>query len=177
MAAKEITVEAQITPEVFREFALFDTLRRQKRWRRPALFAALMAVFSLVCFCVGDRVRGAVLLGGVLLGVGLVLPVGYFLSFWLSVRERAKQFKGETAYTLHLTQEKLMVSNQTQNAEYPWTALHCAYRLKRCACVFVTPRQAYLLPAQTPQQEEAIWRCLCQYMPQGRAQDLRGGVQ
>ena len=62
-----------------------------------------MAAFSAVFFLMSGRTRGAGLLGGVLLGVGLVLPLGWLLSFHLSVRAEAKRLglaQGQAAYTL-----------------------------------------------------------------------------
>ena len=53
------TVQARITPEIFQEFAWFDLLRQQRRWRAPLLFAGIMAVFACICFLAAPRVRGA----------------------------------------------------------------------------------------------------------------------
>ena len=50
MAVKEqkIAVDAVIDGKTFSEYALFDVLARQKRWRRPLLFAAIFTAFSLL---------------------------------------------------------------------------------------------------------------------------------
>ena len=49
MEARTMRVQSRITPEVFREFALFDTFRRQKRHRRPLMFMAIMLAFAAAC--------------------------------------------------------------------------------------------------------------------------------
>ena len=136
------TVQARITPEVFQEFAWFDLLRHQKRLRAPLLFTLVMAAFAGVCFLAAGRVRGAGLLGGVLLGVGLVLPLCWLLSFHLSVRGEAKKLKlaqAPVAYTLRLTAHGLEVSNEKENAQFPWEQLHRVCRLRRSVCLYVTP--------------------------------------
>ena len=75
MKSGPLTLEARVTPEVFREFAFFDTFRRQKRWRGPALFALIMGGFAAVCFALRESREQAVLIGTVLLVVG-----GYLLK-------------------------------------------------------------------------------------------------
>ena len=50
MNEHELTVMVHIDGRLFRNFALFDTFRRQRKWVSPALFAAIMIGFSCVCF-------------------------------------------------------------------------------------------------------------------------------
>ncbi len=73
----ELTVMVHIDGRLFRNFALFDTFRRQRKWVSPALFAAIMIGFSCVCFALRGQAEQAVLLGGTLLAVGLLLPAAY----------------------------------------------------------------------------------------------------
>ena len=174
MKQKELLVEAKITPEVFREFAFFDTMYRQRRWRAPAVFAGIM----LACACVGftqwGRIRGAGLLGGVLAGVGLVLPAGYFLSFFLSVRTQEKRLKGApSAYTLRLSGEGLSVLAGRERREYAWEEVLRAYRLRRSVCLYVEERRAYLLPAGSGRTSlEAVWDRVSGYVSGERRKEL-----
>ena len=115
------TIPARITPEIFQEFAWFDMLRQQRRYRAPALFFLIMTAFAAVCFLASGRIRGAGLLGGVLLGVGLVLPLGWLLSFYLSVRAESRRLKlaqAPVAYTVHLTGRGFSVSNERESAAH-----------------------------------------------------------
>ena len=50
-----------------------------------------MIGFSCVCFALRGQAEQAVLLGGTLLAVGLLLPAAYFLNFFLSVRTHVKK--------------------------------------------------------------------------------------
>ena len=59
----ELSVPVQIDADIFRDFAAFDVLQRQKRWRRPLVFALAMLVFAVICFAQAGRRPGA---GGVL---------------------------------------------------------------------------------------------------------------
>ena len=79
-----------------------------------------------------------IMLGGVLLGVGIVLPLGWLLSFYLSLRAEVKKRKlaqAPAAYTLRLTDRGLGVSNGTEQADFPWSQLHQVCRLHRCVCL------------------------------------------
>lgn len=170
------TVQARITPEIFQEFAWFDLLRHRKRYRAPLLFALIMAVFAGVCLLAAGRVRGAGLLGGVLLGVGLVLPLGWLLSFHFSVRTEAKRLKlaqAPVAYTLRLTAQGLGVSNEKETAQFSWDQLHRVCRLRRCVCLYATPGRAFLLPTGGGEEDDRLWEALRRRLPGEKLEDFR----
>ena len=175
MKRNELLLEAKITPEVFREFAFFDTMGRQGRWRAPALFAGILLAAACVCFTQWGRIRGAGLLGGVLAGVGLVLPAGYFLSFFLSVRAQEKRLKGApSAYTLRLSEGGVSVLLGKERREYAWGDVLRACRLRRSVCLYVEENRAYILPAGSGRASlEAVWDRVCGYVPEGR-REARG---
>lgn len=62
MEPAPVLIPCRVSPEDFREFALFDAFRRQKRWKSPLLFAVIFAAFAAVCFTAGRNVRGSGLL-------------------------------------------------------------------------------------------------------------------
>ena len=170
-----LLIQCGITPEIFREFAVFDTMRRQKRWRGPALFAAMMTAFACVCFAQRGRHEQAVLIGGVLLAVGLGLPAAYFISFFLSVGKRAKQLKPDganVAYTVTLSPESAAVTDGKQRAEYAWKDIVFAYRIRKSTCLYVAANRAYLLPAGDRHDEEC-WALITRQVPPERRKDLR----
>lgn len=168
----DITIPVKIDAPVFRRFAVFDTLCRQKRWRSPALFAVIMAVFACVCLSMQGRQRGALLLGVVLLIIGLGLPAAYFLSFFLSVRTQIKKLglsRQRDAYTLCLDKKGLEVFDGKENAFYPWETFYGAYRRKDVVYLYVSARRAYLLPdSQAGEKAGAIWDLLMQSLPADR---------
>ena len=75
----------------FRDFTVFDVLSRRKAWKSPVIFASIMTLSAIICFIM-HKVDGAVLLGSVLLVVGLGMPVVYFLSFFMNLKEEIKNF-------------------------------------------------------------------------------------
>lgn len=168
MKSGPLTLEARVTPEVFREFAFFDTFRRQKRWRGPALFTLMMGGFAAVCFALRESREQAVLIGTVLLVVGLGLPAAYVLSFYLSVRRREKALKAAgcpVAYRLRLEEEGLHVRQGEREERFPWEGMEEAWRLKRCLCVYVEGRRAYLLPPRDEEEGERLWAFLTARLP------------
>lgn len=177
MEHEDISVRARITPEVFREFALFDTLYLKKRYRRPLAFALILAAFALACFLLRHRAEQAVFMGAVLLTVGLGLPAVYILSFLYSVRSKAKQLRlgnAPVAYTVTLSPGKVTVTDGKQKAEYPWEAVKYAYRLQHSLCLYASESRAYLLPNPGRETEDVRrWTVITEHIPPERRKDLR----
>lgn len=168
MKSGPLALEARITPQVFREFAFFDTFRRQRRWKGPALFALIMGGFAAVCFALRGSREQAVFIGVVLLVVGLGLPAAYVLSFYLSVRRQEKALKAAgcpVAYRLRLEEEGLRVRQGEREECCPWAQAAGAWRLRRCLCVYVDERRAFLLPAEDEGEEERLWAFLAAHLP------------
>lgn len=154
-AEKAIDVSVKITAQNYREFIMFNLMRHQKRWVRPAIFAAIMLTFAGICLSqVGIR-QGAGLLCAVLSIVGLGLPIAYFAMF---MHGMSRQFKvlekagPTTAYRLRLTPEGLDVwmagelDRPQPPQQYPWAKQHIAYRTSGAIYLYVEQNKAFLLP-------------------------------
>lgn len=177
MEKKALTVQARVTPEIFREFAIYDTLFRRKRYLRPILFAVILGAFACACFLLRGRAEQAVFMGAVLLAVGLGLPAVYILSFLRSVHVKAKQIGQKNlpvAYTVRLAPASVTVSDGRQNAEYAWGDIQYACRIRRSICLYVSENRAYLLPAsEQAATEEKRWVFIMDHIPAQRRKDLR----
>ena len=64
--SQTISVSTQMDEQGFRDFAVFDVFRHNKAWLRPAIFCAIMLVFSGVCMSQIGKREGAGLLTAVL---------------------------------------------------------------------------------------------------------------
>ncbi len=174
---RNMRVEARITPKVFREFALFDTFRRQKRYRAPLLFMLILLAFAAVCFTQISRLESAGLLGGVLAGIAVALPAVYVFSYLASVRRTCKGLEragSPVAYELLLTGEGVRVKAGGKEKEYPWKKLHSAYRLQRSIALYVAERQAYLMPNTGDEGHETkLWKRITEHFPAEKCRDLR----
>ena len=92
-----------------------------------------------------------------LLAVGLGIPAAYFLSYFLSVRQRSKALKGgKVAYTLTLSDEGVQVTKGKQRVHFVWDKVTAVYRLPRSICLYTGPHNAFLLPSD--QEDEASSR-------------------
>ncbi len=147
-----MTIECYLDENTFREFTTFDIMKRRKGWKAPVKFAVLLTVPALIAYA-KHSVRGAVLLGTVLLAVGWGMPLIYFLNFHLSVRKAAKDQKlnpPRLVYTVTLTERKdgIHVENGKEKADFLWKNVHRAYRAKNCIYLFITEQRAFLLPVK-----------------------------
>lgn len=173
MGKDALVIRSKITPAVFREFALYDTMLRQKRWRGLALFALIMTGFGVISFLMRGIREQAVFLGCVLLAVGLTLPLAYFLSFLLSIRAQSKRMglkSAPVAYTLTLDDEKIAVAAGEQRTEYGWGDVTYVRRLRHSTCLFVGPGKAYLLPVRDGDGER-LWRLVRDHVPAEKRRD------
>ena len=159
---ERISVDAGIDGKTFTEFALFDVMGRQKRWVRPLIFALIFTVFSLMAFSRRSYNEQAVLLGGVLLAVGLLLPLVYVLSFFLSVKRKSRTMdSSKSAYLLELDENGLNVRKETQTLHFNWKEMYAAHRLKNSICLYADSRHAFLLPRGCGEENyRAAWNLI-----------------
>lgn len=160
-------IEVFLTAGEFCRFTIFDTFRRKKMWRSPAIFAAIMSVSAMICFFM-HHVDGAIMLGTVLLIVGLGMPLTYFVTFFYSLYKQIRTQKlPRTVYTLTLTERKeLHIENETEQVDYPWKKVHHVYRDKTATYLYVTPVQAFILPHYfVDGGADALWSLLRKKLP------------
>ena len=87
--SQTISVSTQMDEQGFRDFAVFDVFRHNKAWLRPAIFCAIMLVFSGVCMSQIGKREGAGLLTAVLAIVAFGLPLAYFGFYFRSLTSRS----------------------------------------------------------------------------------------
>ena len=144
-----LTMVGNIDKKTFSRFAVYDSLGRKKGWRSPVLFALILSAFAGICFAGRETHEQAVLLGGVLLGVGLVLPLVWFGMFFASVNRQAK-LSGlaidKAQYLVTFSPEKIHVTKGKEAADFAWDQVHLVHRAKGCIYLYVSPSRAFLLP-------------------------------
>lgn len=166
MKEEAILVPSKISRRIFLRFALFDVFRHRKQWKRPLIFAVIFAALSGVCLAFRDRQEGAALLGYTLLAVGIGLPLVYLLSYFLSLRQQIRRMnlqEEQVFYTLRLDAAGVQAAAGGQEAFCPWEKLYMACRVSDCFYLYVTRRQAYLLP-DGPYSED-VWNLLQTRLP------------
>ncbi len=171
-------IDVILTEELFRRFTMFDLFRRRKVWKKPAIWAAILCTSAIVCFVMG-HVRGAKLLGTVLMLAGLGMPLSYFSTFASSMKQQVLASglkRPQHVYTLILTDQAkgIAVSNEKEQADYEWKKVHHAYRDLMATYLFITPARGFILPHVCIEEgEDALWELLCRKLPAERCTDIR----
>ena len=168
---RAVTVACKIDRETFTRFAVYDALVRKKGWRNPALFALLMSAFAILCFLGRKTHAQALLLGGVLLGVGLLLPAVWLGMFFSSVRRQAGRSglsPDKAQYFVTLSEEKIFVSKGKETADFPWQDAVLARRVRGCIYLYVSPTRAFLLPDS--EKTEQAWKIITAMLDPGKIQ-------
>ena len=164
--ASALTLAGNIDREVFLRFAAFDTFVRKKAWRNPALFAAILTGFALVCFAGRKTHAQAVLVGSVLLGVGLLLPLVWLGMFYASVSAQARRSglsAAKAQYYVTLFPERIHVRKGNEEADYPWDEVYRAYRVRGCLYLYVSASRAFLLPEC--ESSDRAWEIIAASLP------------
>lgn len=164
---ESITVPVKLTAKSFRDFALYDTLVRQRKWVPPVVFCLILSVSAAICYALRDRSPNAGLLVGVLLAVGVGLPVVYFISFFNSIRQQNRRMgltQPKEVYTVTLDPDGVHVDAGDQHMDHPWASLYRAYRRPEAVYLYASPRQAYLLP-YADADPQALWSLLSSRLP------------
>lgn len=165
-----ITVPVKLTAKGFRNFAIYDTLARQRKWVMPVVFCLFLSLCAGVCYALRDRAQGTMALVSALLVVGIGLPAAYFASFFASIRQQNRRMgldKPKAVYTVTLDGGGVHVDAGGQHMDHPWDALYRAYRRPDAVYLYPSPKQAYLLPfADT--DPEALWALLAAHLPEDK---------
>lgn len=175
MGKKELLLPVRITPPAFQEFAVYDAMHRQKRWRGPLLFALALIALSIFCYTMTVGWSWGRWAGTALLALGLGFPAAYFVNFFSSVKAQARRLGGENApiaYTVRLREEGVLAESGKERMVLNWQQLHAAVRLRHSVCIYVTEHQAYLLPGEAGERDgEEIWSWVGGHMAQEKRTD------
>lgn len=173
MARECITIHVKMDRRTFRRFALFDTFRLKKRWRKPALFSLILLGFSVLAFLAGKS--QSAFIGSVLMTVGLGLPAIYFSMYLSQLKTQAKNLRLDRprpVYTLRLSEKGIDIQSDMkagETAELAWQNVHAVWRVRGCIYLYATPARAFLLPdgqADAPPQE--LWAFLAAHLAKER---------
>ncbi len=163
----EQTLSCEINAEALREYAVYDTLVRRKRWISPAIFAAILSAFAAVCFAASKTRSGGILLGTVLLVIGLGLPVIYIGSYLQSVRRQLKKMAdtgSKVMFTIRLAPQGITMTRGEQEQTWSWKTVRLVHRLRRSIAVYPEENQAFLIGGDSINLS-AVWNTLVDRLP------------
>lgn len=179
---KETVISVRIDADAFRAFSVFDVFRRQRRWKSPALFAAILLAFAAVCLSqVGTR-NGALLLAVVLMVLAVGVPAVYVGMFLRSVRQQSKKLGLEhprLVYRIMLDEAGVSAASLAKQrgtgteTRWRWETLYGAWRVQGAIYLYVAENKAYILPdGQIPGNPDTTWT-LCAEKLAEKAHDVR----
>ena len=167
-----ITAHVKMDEKIFKRFSHWDTFHLRKRWRRPALFCAIMAAFAIVCFVL--RKEESVLIGSVLLIIALGLPLIWVGFYFSSVRLQAVQLKLEKprpVYTIALGDD-IRIHNDLKpepDVTVRWEQVFGIWRDKKATYLYVTAAKGFILPdGQYDTDLDALWYLFASHLPKER---------
>jgi hypothetical protein len=156
-----MTIAVHLSESNFRNFLIFNIIKRLKLYKSPVIFASIMSVSAFISFAM-HHVEGAVMLGSVLLLVGLGVPVVYFVNFFASLKKQVKLQDLDPprlVYTIQFSDESdfIEISNDTEQVRYQWKDVYHAYYEKDAIYLFITKDKAFLLPLSLLENCEDAW--------------------
>ncbi|MDD3334174.1 MAG: YcxB family protein [Eubacteriales bacterium] len=165
------SVDVWIDAKLYRQFSIFDAIRKERKWIRPLIFAIVFCALAIVCFLFKQRVSQGALLGIVLLVIGIGLPLVYFGSYFMSLHTRIQKLKigkeKRHAYCITLTNSEILATSPNgKEQRFAWKDVWNAYRFPNVIYLYVQAGKAYLLPKeQAGDQYEALWAQIEKMLP------------
>lgn len=157
----QITINSKIYTSTFKKFSRFNAYKKNKIWKSPLIFLALMLTFAAICFAFVGKKQGALLLGIVLSVIGIILPIVYIAQFESSIRKQAKIMKlddGKEAYVLILSDDEVIIKSgaNVKKAELQkcsWNDFKEVWLNAGDIYLYTNKGNAYILP----EQDETTW--------------------
>lgn len=176
--ARAIDVHVHLDAATYRRFCRFDAFRRQRKWYPPVLVSMVLVTLSLAGLF--GRLPLPESASGVLMGLGLAVPMVFFGLFFLQIEVQAarQDLKAAPAlYSLHLEPDGIRVTNdRKQEAPVPlrWDECSAAFRRSDAVYLYVRGGHAFILPAgQADVPDEALWAFLQRQLGAERCADAR----
>ena len=170
-----VTVNVRMDAATFKRFARFDTFILRRRWRSPALFAAILTGFSIVAFLMQGRAEQAGLIAWLLLVIGLGLPGAYFLHFEVQLGGQVRRLnikKPRPAYFVTLTDEGVrVVNNMAKEAPLviAWDDVHAVHRRRDALYLYHTENRAFILPEKDASVSlGTLWDTCAAHLPKDK---------
>ncbi len=159
-----MTIAVRLSESHFRQFIIFNILKRLKLSKSPVIFASILTFSAIVCFLM-YHIEGAVLLGFVLLAVGLGMPIVYFITFFSSLKKQVRLQNlnpPRLVYTLQFAEDSpvLEITNDKEQASYQWKDVYHAYYESKSIYLFITKDRAFLLPLELLENSEEVWKLM-----------------
>lgn len=144
-----ISVDCLIDKKTFVDFSKFHRFHATKTSWNLIFFPAMLLVFAIVNWIIGNNI-----LGWILLGISLFIPAWSLTLFYLSILKQVETFKLNTPrvfYTLTFSDKGIHIRNKKEKANYQWTQVYKSYRTQNSIYLYFTPANAFIIPSDSLQ--------------------------
>ena len=169
----KFTIQTKITPEVYRNFAKFDTFMVRKRWVFPVVVCSVLLVIAAMFFAAHMN-----LLAVTSAAFALVYAVAFFNTFSRIMRDNTHNApRGAVIddYLVSLTDEGVEIYSEEEQATCTWEELHAAYLLSDCIALYLKKDKSFLITEPSKKRFASIWDYVCQCAG-SKARDRRSSV-
>ncbi len=174
--AKEMAIARVIMNKpMFKEFAIFDTFRLKKAWRKPAAMA--FAFLALAVFIYITRVRAGApyQISLAMVGVAMLLPCFYIYRYLKQVNNASAPLEGRHTYSLGVSKTGLDVTppedSEAKAASFKWNKITAVHRLKKSIALYTDINHAFLFPRENEEEASLAWEIIIKHMEKDKVHD------
>lgn len=164
-----MTVRVELEERQFRDFAVFDMMHRQGRWRAPVIFMGIFIALAVLCIIFRARLEQAALLATVLLISGIALPLVYFFIFYRSIIYQCKKMElPRFVYEIGFEPDGGVLIKYAKGGgnRFSLANIHRVYRRSDAIYLYISAEKAFILPGEAIQGgTQALWDLLHEQMP------------
>lgn len=182
MSKNHMSIPVVLGEKSFKDFLIFDTMKRQKRWKAPVSLAVCLYLLATLCFATQETYDWAATVGSILIVITVLIPTNYFRSFHASSKEQTKRMNLSSprlVYKIHLENgtrgiQYYYPDEEAPAGSYTWDCITGAWRTKNAIYLYVTPEQALLIPDNNKSQNfEDIWNLITTNLDKPRIHNSR----
>ena len=167
MLNNHISIPVILSEKQFKNFIIFDSMKKQRRWKTTASISVLLFTLATLCFASLESFPKIEMFGNILIVFCVFLPTNYFRSFYNSVKEQTAKMKlaePRQVYTINLSTSSngilYFYPNKTGAAgQYTWKGVDIAWKTRDAIYLYVTKEQALIIPKTTKSPDyDTIWQ-------------------
>lgn len=153
----------------FKDFAVFDTMQRHKRWRYPFGAAGIFLAVAIFMFGIQEQMPNAFLVGTIFCIVAVGLSAGYMRNFYRSIPKEAEKMKLDPprhVYSISLVKDNhdilfYLPGEKNPSERFSWTSIDGIWLTTKAIYIYVTPQRALLIPSFTKNVNlDELWKFL-----------------
>lgn len=166
----------------FKDFAVFDTMQRHKRWRYPFGAAGIFLACAIFLFGIQEQIPNAFLVGTIFCIVAVGLSAGYLRNFYRSIPKEAEKMKLDPprlVYSLSVTRDNDAVlyylpGDKKPSERFTWKSIDSVWITPKAIYIYVTPERTLTIPSFTKNVNlEELWTFIANKVDDEKMHDVR----